>query len=119
MQTPKWEEKLPDADALNLVLRASDSKKIEQVPGKGPRSITTYSFRRLFIQRVIKWYTDEEGVVDWMKVIQWSGHKTSEIVASTYSEGQVLSFPANNSGPPLSKAKQSLLSQLTGDNTIL
>lgn len=113
MNSKGWEEQLPDADALNAVLKKADLKKVVQVQGKDPRSITSYSFRRLFIHRVISWYTDDEGIVDWMKVIQWSGHKTDDIVCSTYSVGQVLTFPTGQKdAAPLSK-KQSLLSQLT------
>ena len=35
---------------------------------------TTYSFRRLFINRIIDRFT-EDDIVDWLKVIQLTGHR--------------------------------------------
>ena len=79
---------LPVCDTVNRVLKAA---KLKMVDG---RSITTYSFRRLFDQRVISWYTDADGCTDWLKVITWSGHKDAKIVSSTYAKCKVLSVPA-------------------------
>ena len=79
---------IPVCDTVNRVLKAA---KLKIVDG---RSITTYSFRRLFDQRVISWYTDADGCTDWLKVITWSGHKDAKIVASTYAKCKVLSVPA-------------------------
>ena len=87
-------KKVADCSPLNKVLAAAVLRQGLRKDGKGTREVTTYSFRRLFIQRVISWYTDEDGVIEWMKVIQWSGHKTHTIVSSTYSKGQVLVAPS-------------------------
>ena len=46
---------------------------------------TTYSFRRLFINRVIDRFT-ENDIVDWMKVIQLTGHEQSRSVQASYQE---------------------------------
>ena len=78
---------LPVCDTVNKVLKAA---KLKVVDG---RSITTYSFRRLFDQRVIAWYTDHDGCTDWLRVIAWSGHTDTKIVASTYAKCKELKVP--------------------------
>ena len=82
---------LPGCDTVNKVLKAAKLKE-ENVGGKR-RSITTYSFRRLFDQRVISWYTDPDGCTEWLKVITWSGHADSKIISSTYAQCKVLKVP--------------------------
>jgi len=86
-------EDLVDCDGLNYVLKAANLKTVKDAKTGKERSITSYSFRRCFIHRVIRWYTDDDGLVDWMKVIQWTGHKSESIVASTYHQGTNLKIP--------------------------
>jgi len=92
MQSEDFANKLPDTNGINSVLKAASLKFEVQKAGKAPRSVTSYTFRRLFIHRVIAFYTDDDGIVDWLKVIQWSGHNNPHIVSHTYSKGQVLNF---------------------------
>lgn len=86
-------QKIPSTDRCLHVLKAAKLK--EPIEGKG---VTTYSFRRLFEHRIIKWYTREDGTVEWLKVIQWSGHRNERVLKGSYSQPQVLHIPKNAPG---------------------
>lgn len=67
-------ETLPaDCDRLNKSLHAAGFPE------------TTYSFRRLFINRVIHKFT-EDGVTDWLRVIELTGHRKSNTVKGLYKQ---------------------------------
>ena len=52
--------------------------------------VTSYSFRRLFIQRNIERFTDASShLTDWAKVVKLTGHVQIETVRTRYTrEGQ-------------------------------
>jgi len=71
----------PDLSPQYLVNRINyvlDHLKIEPTVEE-----TSYSFRRLFINRVIDRFT-EDGVTAWCKVIEITGHQRKENVKSSY-----------------------------------
>ena len=80
---------LPGTQRCNYVLHKATAH-LKTVNG---RSATTYSFRRLFEHRIIKWYTSDDGTVAWMKVIQWSGHKDERVLKGSYGQAQNLVIP--------------------------
>jgi len=85
-------EQLPKTQRCNEVLR----KALEHVKCVSGRTPTTYSFRRLFEHRIIRWYTRDDGTVEWMKVLQWSGHKDETVLKGSYSQVQKLEVPGSN-----------------------
>jgi len=74
-----------DADALNKKLHAA-----------GYKEETSYSFRRLFINRIIDVFTDDDGYTDWAKVIEMTGHQQAKNVKGHY---QVHLEPVKPEGP--------------------
>jgi len=62
-----------DADAINIRLH-----------GAGYKEETSYSFRRLFINRVIDIFTDDNGYTDWARVIEMTGHEQKKNVQGHY-----------------------------------
>ena len=55
------------------------------------QSVTTYSFRRCFIQRCIAEHRNEKGIVDWDAVCQLTNHKNATIPKNVYA----ISFGTN------------------------
>ena len=78
---------LANCDSINYVLKKAKFKF------EGGRSITTYSFRRVFEHRVIEWYTDEDGIVEWTKVIAWTQHQDDKALKGHYNNVTLLKVP--------------------------
>ena len=85
--------KLPGCDAINRILKQAKFK-IE-----GERSITTYSFRRVFEHRVIEWYTDNDGITEWTKVIAWTQHQDEKALKGHYNKVTMLKVPKSKALP--------------------
>lgn len=49
------------------------------------RRITTYSFRRCYIQRVISYCTLADETVDWEKVCLFTGHRSTDMPQNVYA----------------------------------
>ena len=62
-----------DADRINKILHAAGYKE------------TTYSFRRLFVHRIIDRFS-EDGIIEWAKVIQLTGHQQEKSVRGHYQD---------------------------------
>ena len=99
---------LPNCDSINYVLKKAKFKFV------GGRSITTYSFRRVFEHRVIEWYTDEDGITEWTKVIAWTQHKDDQALKGHYNKVVMLKVPKKPNGPG-SKEPSALLEVATVD----
>ena len=66
-----------DLDAYNAALK-------HVCPGVD--GLTSYSFRRLFVHRMMERCKSDEGLVDWLDVIKLTGHLKVETVRTSYSE---------------------------------
>ena len=85
---------LPNCDSINHVLKKGKFKSV------GVRNITTYSFRRVFEHRIIEWYTDEDGITEWTKVIAWTQHQDDKALKGHYNKVTVLKTPKLKVAPP-------------------
>ena len=72
-----------------------DADRINRILHKAGFVETSYSFRRLFINGIIDRFT-EDGITNWLKVIELSGHETPKVVKSLYKDHSVAHLP---SGP--------------------
>jgi len=63
----------PNCDRVNKVLHGAGYEE------------TTYSFRRLFVNRVIHRFT-EGGVTDWLRVIELTGHRKPATAKGLYKQ---------------------------------
>ena len=77
---PEWKVFLSRAKPVS-----ASCDRINKILHKMGYAETTYSFRRLFINRVIDRFT-ESDIVDWMKVIQLTGHQQARSVQASYQE---------------------------------
>jgi len=71
---PFLEQEHPFTADVNRVLRVMHKAGFDE---------TTYSFRRLFINRIIDRFT-EEGVTAWCRVVQITGHQQSKNLEASY-----------------------------------
>jgi len=91
---------LPHCDSINKVLKMVCPPDPTYPAHPFP---TTYSFRRVFDHRVIQWYTSEDGIVEWSKVIDWTAHKENRALRGHYAKASVLKLPSGvipPTGPP-------------------
>jgi len=72
-----------DADRINRVLHAAGFEE------------TSYSFRRLFINGIIDRFT-ENGITNWLKVIELTGHETPKVTKSLYKDHTVARLPSGS-----------------------
>ena len=81
------QRQLPNCDSINHVLKKANMKVVSG------RSITTYSFRRVFEHRIIEWYTGDDGITEWAKVIAWTQHKDDKALKGHYNKVTMLKVP--------------------------
>ena len=60
-----------DTDRVNRILHAAGFKE------------TSYSFRRLFVNRIVDRFT-EKGITEWCRVIEFTGHQQARMAKGTY-----------------------------------
>lgn len=82
---PVW---LPWKETWNVFLEAgtpftANADRVNRVLHAAGYNETTYSFRRLFINRIVDRFTDR-GVTEWCKVIEITGHQQARVVKGTY-----------------------------------
>ena len=72
-----------NCDAFNAALKSL---------GPELEGYTSYSFRRLFVHRVIERFTDEDEMVAWAEVVKLTAHVQIETVRVSYAKkfGSVL-----------------------------
>jgi hypothetical protein len=76
------------AIATELKWDMTESKRSRDSVGAGKRPPTTYSFRRNFMHHTIEAFTrksDAGTVVDWMAVIQITGHQRASTLKASYA----------------------------------
>ena len=83
----------------------SDADRINSVLHKAGFAETSYSFRRLFVNGIIERLT-ENGITNWMKVIELTGHETPKVVKSLYKDQSVALLPT---GPQRIKSSERVL----------
>jgi hypothetical protein len=74
------EMQLANCQRVNNTLKALTKEE-----ANNERHPTSYSFRRLFVHTAIEEHT-ENGFVEWQKVIEWTGHKSPEVVKAYYQK---------------------------------
>ena len=65
----------------------ADCDRINRILHKAGFPETSYSFRRLFVNRIIDRFT-EDGLVNWVKVIEVTGHQQAMTVRGSYMVAQ-------------------------------
>ena len=54
--------------------------------GEAYEGYTSYSFRRLFVHRVIERFTNDECMTMWAEVVKLTGHVSIETVRTSYAK---------------------------------
>ena len=88
MSTPSHERKTTHSSYSSISARL----KLFQLPQRLVKPevqyehVTSYSFRRMFIQNAIDVNTNEKGFIDWEAVCQMTNHKTGAVINATYKK---------------------------------
>lgn len=72
-------------DAFLIKIGADELNKAIDRLGPQYSSITSYSFRRLFVHRVIDMFKDDEGHIAWAEVVKLTGHIHVETLRTSYA----------------------------------
>jgi len=103
---------LPDVKRVLSVLKGMCKRENLFVGQK--KCLTSYSFRRRFDHRIISWYTDDDGITEWLKVIEWTGHKETKALRGSYAKATKLSKPKGK----MDKGKVDQAAHLPSDPTV-
>ena len=72
--------------ALVCTVSVDDFNNALKALGEQFEGYTSYSFRRLFVHRVIERFTNEECMVAWAEVVKLTGHVSIETVRTSYAK---------------------------------
>jgi len=73
-------------DAYLIKIGANDLNKAIHHLGPQFEGITSYSFRRLFVHRVIEMFKDDEGHIAWAEAVKLTGHVHVETLRTSYAK---------------------------------
>ena len=100
-----WRDRLVDIllrDRDLLEFRKEDTRDLGAffaacgMPDSGDRQVTSYTLRRNFCHRAIRYCTNEDGSVDWEKAISFTLHKSVASLKASYAK-RITDEPSDDS----------------------